>query len=50
MVNIGSVQVYTIVVLLRIVSRYESFILKWVRFHNTGLYRLFYLAVKFFER
>ena len=49
-VYIRTVEVYAVVVLLRVVARYEAFVLKRVRRHNTGSHSLLYFSIKLFER
>src|SRR5690606_6551740 len=48
LIHIRSVKVYLLIVFLAVVTRYEAF--EWVLFHQTGLYRLFYLTEKLFYR
>ena len=49
-VYIRTVEVYAVVVLLRVVARYETFVLKRVRRHNAGSHSLLYFSIKLFER
>ena len=46
-VNIGTVQIYLVVVLLRHVARHKTLVLQGVAFHHTCGHGLLYLVVEF---
>ena len=49
-VYIRTVEVYAVVVLLRVVARYEAVVLKRVRYHNASSYSFLDFCIKLCER
>ena len=49
-VYIRTVEVYLVIVLLRVVTRYEALVLHRIALHHTCSNRLLYLCVEFFKR
>ena len=49
-VYIRTMEVDAVVVLLRVVARYEALVLHRIALHNAGCYRLLYLGIQLFER
>ena len=47
-VHVGAVQVYLVIVFLRIFARHEAFVLVGIALHEAGSHGLLYFVVKFF--